>query len=144
MKLNHINLPVKDVAATRDFLTKNFGMETVMERGKNALAMLRDEGGMVLILSHFDKDKTAEAAYHKDFHVGFFVDTPEEVDAAHARLTRNGIDVVPPKRMQGRYGFYLLAPGGFELEVAWLETAAWSPSRHSPGESGRDEPITTR
>ncbi len=144
MKLNHINLPVGDVAATRDFLAKNFGMKTVVERGKNALAILRDEGSMVLILSHFDKDKTAEVAYHKDFHVGFYVDAPEEVDAAHARLTGDGIDVVPPQRRQGRYGFYLLAPGGFEVEVAWLETAEWSPSRHNPGDPEREEPITMR
>ncbi len=49
MKLNHINLPVTDVAANRDFFMKYFGMVTTMEVGKNFLAMLVDESGMVLV-----------------------------------------------------------------------------------------------
>ena len=143
MKLNHINLPVRDVAATRDFFAKYFGMETLFELGKNALAIMRDEGGMILNLSHFDKDKTAEIIYHKDFHVGFFLDTPEEVDATYARLTGDGFEVAPPVRRQGRYGFYLLAPGGFELEVAILEMGGRSPSRQNSAGPERDESTST-
>ena len=55
MKLNHIHLAVGDVAASRDFLTTHFGMKTVMELPGNTMAILRDDGEMVLILSHFDK-----------------------------------------------------------------------------------------
>ncbi len=125
MKLNHINLPVEDIAASRDFLAKYFGMETVMERGKNVMAILRDEGGMVLILSHFAKE--GEILYHKDFHVGFFLDSREEVDAIHARMAADGIEAAPPKKMPGRWAFYVDAPGGFIAEVAMLDRSDWAP-----------------
>jgi catechol 2,3-dioxygenase-like lactoylglutathione lyase family enzyme len=122
MKLNHINLPVSDVAANRDFFANHFGMVTVMELGKNFLAMLVDESGMVLNLSHFDKDKATAIDYHKDLHVGFFVDTVEEVDSVHARIVANGLDAPAPKKREGRYAFYVKAPGGFDVEVACLES----------------------
>jgi catechol 2,3-dioxygenase-like lactoylglutathione lyase family enzyme len=48
MKLNHINLPVVDVAASRDFFARYFGMKTTMELGRGAVALMRDEGDMVL------------------------------------------------------------------------------------------------
>ncbi len=121
MKLNHINLPVHDVNATRDFLTKYFGMVTMMDLGENFLAMLTDEGGMVLNLSHFDKAGSDEIVYHRDFHVGFFVDSNEEVDRVHARFVADGVSVNAPRRLEGRYAFYLQAPGGFPVEVACLQ-----------------------
>lgn len=124
MNMNHINLPVPDVAATRDFFSKYFGMKTVLELGKNSLAILRDEGGMVLNLSHFDKK--SEIHYHKDFHVGFFLDTREEVDAVHARMAADGVVADPPRKLPGRYAFYIDAPGGFVTEVASFEGEAWA------------------
>jgi lactoylglutathione lyase len=120
VQLNHLNLPVSDVAVNRDFFVKHFGMVTVMERG-NVLAMLRDDGGMLLNLSHFDKGTSAEIVYHKDFHVGFFVETTEEVNQIYGRLVADGLSVEPPKKMTGRFTFYVDAPGGFPVEVACLE-----------------------
>jgi catechol 2,3-dioxygenase-like lactoylglutathione lyase family enzyme len=125
MKLNHINLPVADVAASRDFFARYFGMKTAMELGRGVMAMMRDEGDMVLILSHFDK--SAEIHYHKDFHVGFYLETREEVNNVRALMTSDGLDVEMPKQRQGRYGFYLQAPGGFTTEVAILEGTGGAP-----------------
>ncbi len=125
MKLNHVNLPVADVGATRDFFARYFGLKTVMELPRNTMAMLQDEGGMVLILSHFDK-ADGEVEHHRDFHVGFFLDTREEVDAVHAEMIAGGIEAEAPKKMPGRYAFYVKAPGGFVTEVASFEGAAWA------------------
>jgi lactoylglutathione lyase len=119
MKLNHINLPTTDVPASRDFFAKYFGMETTQELGRGTMAMMRDEVGMVLNLSRFDK--TSEVHYHKDFHVGFFVDTRAEVDDVYAKMVADGLEVDAPKRMPGRFAFYVQAPGGFVVEVAKLE-----------------------
>jgi catechol 2,3-dioxygenase-like lactoylglutathione lyase family enzyme len=121
MNLNHINLPVVDVAASRDFLNKYFGMKTIFELPKNTMAMMRDDAGLILNLSHFGKE--AEISYHKDFHVGFFVETRAEVDAIYARMAADGIVAEPPRKLQGRWSFYVLAPGGFLTEVAALEMA---------------------
>jgi lactoylglutathione lyase len=123
MNLNHINLPVADVAANRDFFTKYFGMVTTMEVGKNFLAMLVDESGMVLNLSHFDRDKSAAIVHHRDLHVGFFVKTVEEVDRVYARIVADGLAVHAPEKKEGRYTFYVKAPGGFDVEVACLDKA---------------------
>jgi lactoylglutathione lyase len=118
MILNHINLPVGDVAANRDFFTKYFGMVTVMELGKNFLATLVDKSGLALNLSHFDKDKSAAIVHHKDLHVGFFVETVEEVDRVYARIIADGVAALAPQKKEGRYTFYVKAPGGFDVEVA--------------------------
>jgi lactoylglutathione lyase len=121
MTLNHINLPVGDVAANRDFFTKYFRMVTAMEVGNNFLAMLVDNSGMVLNLSHFDKDKSAAIVHHKDLHVGFFVESVDEVDRVYARIIADGLAVLAPQKREGRYAFYVKAPGGFDVEVACLE-----------------------
>ena len=120
MKLNHINLPVRDVTATRDFFAKHFGMVSTLDI-PNFMSMMSDGAGMVLNVCHFDKKETDEVHYHKDYHLGFLVDSVEEVDAVHSRLIADGLEVEPPKRREGgRYGFYYPAPGGFDVEVEWL------------------------
>ncbi len=125
MNLNHINLPVDDVAASRDFFVKYFGMKTIFELPKNTLAILKDDGGMILNLSHFDKKH--EIQYHKDFHVGFFLETRDEVNGIHATMIADGLDAGTPKEMHGRWTFYVKSPGGFETEVGCLlESANWA------------------
>ena len=128
MKLNHINLAVGDVAASRDFLTTYFGMKTVMELPRNTMAVLRDDGEMVLILSHFDK-QAGEVAYHRDFHIGFYVESRAAVDASYAGLTAAGIEGDKPRPRQGRYSYYVDAPGGFMVEVAFVGGATWEPGQ---------------
>ena len=49
MKLNHLNLTVTDVAATREFLEKYFGLRKM--GGNNNLALLFDDNGLVLTLT---------------------------------------------------------------------------------------------
>jgi catechol 2,3-dioxygenase-like lactoylglutathione lyase family enzyme len=125
MKLNHINLPVNDVAVSRDFFAKYFGMRTTFELGKGALVIMKDEGGMILNLSHFDRK--SEISYHKDFHIGFFLESRDEVDAIYAKMIAEGLVVEPPKESQGRWSFYVDAPGGFQTEVGCLhEGAKWA------------------
>ncbi len=120
MILNHINLPVADVGATRDFFVKHFGMVQTLEVGKNFLVMLQDEGGMVLNISHFDKTDNSEVQYHKDFHIGFFVETNADVDSFYTKMIADTPVEDSPKKREGRYGFYVTAPGGIVVEVASL------------------------
>jgi catechol 2,3-dioxygenase-like lactoylglutathione lyase family enzyme len=126
MILNHINLPVADVATTRDFFARYFGMTTVFERGKNFLVMMKDEAGMVFVLSHFEKN--SEVEYPKDFHIGFFLEAREEVDAIYARMIADGLEAdAPPRETHGRWTFYVNAPGGIMTEVgSILEGTSWA------------------
>ena len=123
MNLNHINIPVDDVAANRDFFKKYFDMTTVFEVGKPTLTGtgLADKAGTLFNITHFDETETEPIVYHHDFHIGFFVDTDEEVDAIYARLAAGGLVIAEaPKKEFGRYTFYVKAPGGFDVEVACM------------------------
>jgi catechol 2,3-dioxygenase-like lactoylglutathione lyase family enzyme len=123
VNLNHINLPVDDVAANRDFFKKYFDMVTVFEVGKPTPTGvgLADKAGTLLNLTHFDEAETAPIVYHRDFHVGFFVETDTEVDELYARILADEVAVdEAPRKEFGRYTFYIKAPGGFDVEVACL------------------------
>jgi len=51
MKLNHVNLPVGDVAATRNFFEKHFGFHCLAEP-TDANVVLTDNAGLVLTISN--------------------------------------------------------------------------------------------
>ncbi|MBB3128967.1 catechol 2,3-dioxygenase-like lactoylglutathione lyase family enzyme [Paenibacillus rhizosphaerae] len=110
MKINHLNLTVTDVAASRAFLETYFGLDCRAARGDN-FAVLFDDDGFVLTLM-----KGREVQYPKTFHVGFPQPTEEQVDRINQRLLEDGYDVKPPQHAHG-YTFYVEAPGGFTVEV---------------------------
>ncbi|MFD1452444.1 VOC family protein [Oceanobacillus sojae] len=101
MQLNHLNLTVNDVEASREFLEKYFDMKCVNSRGKGFAAMF-DDNQFVLTLM-----KGKDVQYPKTFHIGFPQVNREKVD---------GYEVDPPIESHG-YTFYVKAPGGFTVEV---------------------------
>lgn len=112
MKLNHTNLTVTDVRAAAGFLESYFGMR---QMGGNAgMAFLTDDDGYVLTLMKAARGVTV--AYPGLFHIGFFVESEETVDAVNHRLREDGFDVAAPERHHA-YGFYVAAPGGFTVEL---------------------------
>jgi len=116
MKLNHINLPVPDVAATRAFFETYFDLHCIVDKGPDTFIGLSDGAEMALALSDFDKG--TEIVYPKWFHIGFMQDTDAQVDEVHQRLTAGGIQADKPKHEHGAWTFYFTAPGGFTVEVS--------------------------
>jgi lactoylglutathione lyase len=114
VKLNHVNLTVSDVPATRDFLERYFGMRPYGEGMKN-FDVLFDDDDLVLTLIGVGKSK--QVTYPRTFHIGFIQPTEEDVDTINARLTADGYEVDPPSRQHGAWTFYFEAPGGFTIEV---------------------------
>ena len=110
MRLNHINLTVSDVEASKTFLMTYFGLRESSSRNKNQ-AFLHDDDG--LVLSMF---KGKDATYPAMFHIGFIQNSPADVDAIYARMTADGIVADPPRQLHG-WTFYVNAPGGFMVEV---------------------------
>jgi lactoylglutathione lyase len=111
MALNHLNLTVTDVLATKAFLEKYFDFHAVME-GNEKMTFLSD-GSMMLSMF-----KSTDVSYPKDFHIGFLQETEEQVSQINQRLKDDGFDVPEPKRLQGgRWSFYFDSPGGFVIEV---------------------------
>jgi catechol 2,3-dioxygenase-like lactoylglutathione lyase family enzyme len=123
MHLNHVNLPVTNVAAARSFFERFLGFETV-RAGGDALAILDDGYGTTLVLMNVGRldaarDGSEPPVYPAGFHVGFIVDSRTEVDGVYARLAAAGHPLDhEPRRQHGSYGFYVTALDGILFEVA--------------------------
>jgi lactoylglutathione lyase len=115
MTLNHLNLTVPDVAETRDFLEKYFGLRRMSGGKENRnFAVLLDNGGLVLTL--IGAGKATEVKYPATFHIGFGQESEARVNEINQRLKGDGFDVKPPARLHA-WTFYVMAPGGFAVEV---------------------------
>lgn len=128
MHLNHLNLPVADVAAARSFFTDAFGF-SVTRDGGDAMTVLDDGHGTTLVLMDVERMTPAVGGeppvYPAGFHVGFILDSRAEVDAAHARLAAAGYPPGhEPRRQHGSYGFYLTALDGILFEIAMPSSSA--------------------
>jgi len=121
MNLNHLDLQVHDVAATRVFFERYFGLKTQSNPGSPALVVLTDEAGFVLVLQRASDDQR----YPEGFHLGFLVDQVETVRALHARAVAEGTpvsDVI----VNGRGTMiYLTAPEGYFVEVSCQKQRPW-------------------
>jgi len=112
MKVNHLHLMVPDVPAAAGFFEKYFELR---KAGGNAgLTVLLDDAGFVLTLMKAGSRSRKE--YPENFHVGFFVENEERVNAIHKRMRDDGLAVGEPVR-EHSYSFYVPAPGGFLVEV---------------------------
>jgi len=112
MKVNHLHLMVPDVPAASTFFEKYFELRKAS--GNAGLTVLLDEDGFVLTL--MKAGSKSGKTYPENFHVGFFLADEARVDAIHARMAADGIDVASPQRAHA-YSFYVKAPGGFLVEV---------------------------
>ena len=115
MKLNHLNLTVTDVTATRTFLQTYFGLRDM--GGNSNMAFLADDNDMVLSLTSMKVGKETEVKYPVTFHIGFIQPTEERVNEINQRLRDEGFDVPAPSRQHSSWTFYFQAPGGFVIEV---------------------------
>ena len=69
-----------------------------------------------IVLTLMKRGSHGTHPYPDHFHVGFFVADEARVDALHARMRGDGLDVAAPERSHA-YSFYVKAPGGFLVEV---------------------------
>jgi lactoylglutathione lyase len=114
MKLNHVNLTVDDVPATRAFLEKYFEMRPYGAGQKNFDVLFDDDD---LVLTLIGVGRRSKVSYPKTFHIGFIQPTETAVDEVNQRLRDDGFDIEPPSRQHGAWTFYFEAPGGFTIEV---------------------------
>lgn len=116
MRLNHLDLPVPDVAATRDFFETWLGFTHERTLGQDGLAILRDSGGLVLVLSRL-QDKGAQT-WPFPFHIGFHLPTEAQVSDLHRRMSEAGLAVGEACVQRGAFSFYFTAPGDILVEIA--------------------------
>ncbi|MCG8347759.1 MAG: VOC family protein [Chloroflexales bacterium] len=114
MRLDHVNLTVRNVLEAGAFLKKHFGYTDAFEDNNEGMAVLMDAYGM-----HINLMKGKQATYPKMFHIGFALETEAEVNAVYERLTNEGMEIKPPTHGWGSWTFHFICPGGdFAIEVA--------------------------
>jgi catechol 2,3-dioxygenase-like lactoylglutathione lyase family enzyme len=121
IKLNHVNLPVTDVAASSRFFEQYFHFKCTSVKGNNMLAIMEGEDGFILVLMADTFNRNGNNNYPDAFHIGFLVDNHAQVTEVYDRLVDGGIKVTqPPGALRGGYGFYFNAPGNILTEVTCL------------------------
>ena len=114
MQLNHLDLQVYDVAATCRFFERYFGLRLQSNPSSNALVIMTDEDGFVLVLQRAKQPER----YPEGFHLGFLLEDVESVCALHARAVADGTPV-SEVIVNGRGTMiYLTAPEGYYVEVS--------------------------
>lgn len=114
MDLNHLNLPVRDPAACRDFYQRHFGFEPAFEAEGGYF--LRNERGFLLALL----PAPAHQPLPDGFHVGFGVDSADRVMELHTALSDGRTTPVEDLRPAEDYvTFRCWDPNGTEVEVFW-------------------------
>jgi catechol 2,3-dioxygenase-like lactoylglutathione lyase family enzyme len=117
MQFKHTNLATPDVSATAEFFERFFKFEIVDRRGEG-LVVMRDQDNFVLTLMKLKKSDPDR--YPQMFHIGFYVESPEQVNAKHAELSAAGVSpdkVETPNRQGAVTTFYCTCPGGITVEV---------------------------
>jgi catechol 2,3-dioxygenase-like lactoylglutathione lyase family enzyme len=118
MRLNHLDLPTPDLAATRAFFEAHLGFTHLETRGQDGLSILRDASGLVLVLSRLRRD--GAQAFPEGFHIGFHLESEAEVHDLHAQLAAADVTLDGPPRVQrGALSFYFQAPGDILVEIAY-------------------------
>lgn len=116
MKLNHLDLSVTDVIATRNFFVSNFDFKLQESPNPDLFAILKDKDNFTLVISPIKKSENVK--YPSQFHIGFLVDSREEVLKIHARLISANVKVPEPVESRRGFMFYFNEPSGTLIEVS--------------------------
>jgi len=104
MTINHINLVVSNVASAATFFETYFQFERTVIKGDYIIVALQNSEKFTLVLSG---DKNGEVAYPKDFHIGFMLETPEQVDDLYEKLKLDSFEIgQAPKKIRDSHAFY--------------------------------------
>jgi catechol 2,3-dioxygenase-like lactoylglutathione lyase family enzyme len=107
MYLNHLNLTVTDVDAARLFFQEYFDFICEDKKTNPTLSVMTGKDGFVLVLMNANMNKNPDNVYPDAFHVGFIVDTIEEVETTYKRLLEGNVHIEKaPERMRKNFGFY--------------------------------------
>ncbi len=112
--LNHVNLVVRDVETSASFYQDVFGMERQWREGD--FIFLHCGGADLALVGGAPR-------IHPKFHIGFRVDSRDDVDAWLRDLTGRGLPISHgPADYGGYYTFTCRDPDGYGIEI-YYETA---------------------
>jgi catechol 2,3-dioxygenase-like lactoylglutathione lyase family enzyme len=118
MQLNHLNLCVDDLTEAISFFQNHFDFQ-FLEQKKDAIAVMTDGHGFTLVLSNPRAFGNEMLPYPAGFHIGFLLETRDQVDLAYHRLAAANVQLTQePRKMRGSYGFYFTALNDILFEIS--------------------------
>jgi catechol 2,3-dioxygenase-like lactoylglutathione lyase family enzyme len=106
MKSNHLNLVVSAVDSAVEFFSTHFNFRLVENR-KDALAVLTNEDGFILVLWSSKLNKSNLVEYPEPFHIGFYQKDQHAVMTVYDKLLDGGVNLTSaPRKMRDTFGFY--------------------------------------
>jgi predicted enzyme related to lactoylglutathione lyase len=104
MKLNHINLVVSNVAGAIKFFETYFSFKCTGIKGDNIVAILKGTNDFTLVIM---TNKNGQTTYPDAFHIGFMLDSEEEVIKTYDTLKNGAVAVgQEPGKIRDSFGFY--------------------------------------
>jgi catechol 2,3-dioxygenase-like lactoylglutathione lyase family enzyme len=104
MKLNHINLVVSNVEDSINLFETYFGFKCKDVKGDNVVAILKDPNDFTLVIM---ANKNGQPNYPEAFHIGFMLESEDQVTETFAKLKVGGIAVgQEPRKIRDSFGFY--------------------------------------
>jgi catechol 2,3-dioxygenase-like lactoylglutathione lyase family enzyme len=115
--LRHLALRVKDPQASKRFYCDSFGMAVVWEPDADNVYLSSGSDNLALHRAATDGPGALD-------HLGFIVDTREEVDLLARSLAERGVEVsaAPRDHRDGSRSFYCLDPDGLRIQVLYEPT----------------------
>lgn len=113
--MRHIALRVRDVAASKKFYGEVFGMQPIWEPDAKTAYL---SGGRDNLALHESSAAPASDSQALD-HLGFLVQSPQDVYAAAAALRGHGVKILQEARehRDGSHSLYLADPDGNVVQV---------------------------
>jgi catechol 2,3-dioxygenase-like lactoylglutathione lyase family enzyme len=123
--LRHVALKVSNLAISKSFYLKWFGMKIVWEPDAENVYM--SSGVDNLALHEMPSDEVAKHQQNSGQfldHLGFLMESPENVDQLHALVVEAGVKIVHPPRQHrdGSYSFYLADPDHIVIQILFEPT----------------------
>ena len=125
MGLRHVALKVSNLALSKSFYQKWFGMAVVWEPDADNVYMSSGVDNLALHQIHRD-DLKAHQLNHGQFldHLGFLMKSSESVDCLYEQVAKEGVKIVhhPKQHRDGSYSFYLADPDQIVIQVLYEPT----------------------
>lgn len=115
--MRHVALFVQDLDACLNFYANLLGMQIEWQPDEDNYYLTSGSDNLAL---HRSSAKPAESGQRLD-HIGFVMQTPDDVDVWHTHLSGKGVKILqPPKtHRDGAHSFYCVDPAGNLVQMIY-------------------------
>lgn len=128
--MRHVALFVENLEATRHFYTEMLGMQVEWQPDEDNVYLTSGNDNLAL---HRYTGQVQEADRQRLDHIGFIIDSMDDVDKWHEYFVANGVNIVakPKTHRDGARSFYCTDPSGTVVQLIYHPpiSASWQKSR---------------